>query len=174
MAKARRTTDHATIQRWVEERGGRPAHVSRTGSVGDPGILRIDFPAKGGSPSLAPIDWDHWFDAFEANRLAFLFQDETAEGGTSRFNRFVNRRPDDDLADAPPHRRGTRRKGRTADVDLNTASEEELEALYGIGPVYAGAIARLRAERGHIEPDDLREIRGIDTATIDRLRAQVR
>ena len=85
MAEAKTTTDHDEIRRWVEARGGRPAHVTETGASGDPGILRIDFgePAEG----LEEISWDEWFEAFEENKLAFLYSDE----GDSRFNKLVSR-----------------------------------------------------------------------------------
>jgi len=125
MASASRTTDHQTIIDWVEDRGGTPAHVKRTGAKQDPGILRIDFPGYSGHESLEPLDWDTWFDAFEANRLAFIYQEETATGEQSRFNKLVRRGPEDEMSGATPHRRGERRKGRTSRVDLNRASEEE-------------------------------------------------
>ena len=80
------TTDHDEIRKWVEERNGRPAAV-RTG--GDGGILRIDFGEK--DEALDPIQWDEFFRIFEDNKLAFLHQDETAGGKTSRFNKFVER-----------------------------------------------------------------------------------
>jgi hypothetical protein len=85
MAEATTTTDHETIRSWVEERGGTPSHVTDTGSDGDTGILRIDFGDQ--DEGLAPISWDEWFDAFEENGLAFLYQDE----GDSRFNKLVSR-----------------------------------------------------------------------------------
>ena len=85
------TTDHDTIRRWVEERGGRPARVKGTGSNGDPGVLRIDFPGFSGEESLEPISWEEFFSAFEENNLAFLYQDETKEGGESRFSKLVSR-----------------------------------------------------------------------------------
>ena len=85
------TTDHDEIRRWVEERGGRPARVKDTGSSGDPGILRIDFPGRGEDEGLEEISWDEWFDAFEENNLAFVYQDTTAEGETSRFYKLVSR-----------------------------------------------------------------------------------
>ena len=78
MASALRTTDHQAIMDWVNEPGGSPAHVKRTGSGNDPGILRIDFPGYSGGDSLEPLDWDRWFDAFEANQLALLHQDRSA------------------------------------------------------------------------------------------------
>ena len=85
------TTDHETIQRWTEERGGHPATVKRTEKHGEPGILRIDFPGFSGEDTLEPIDWDEWFEAFDRNALAFLYRDRTAVGNPSRFNKLMSR-----------------------------------------------------------------------------------
>lgn len=87
MSSAKRTTDHNEIRGWVEERGGHPAHVLRTTNDGDPGVLRIDYPEYSGGDSLARMSWDDWFDAFEENELAFLYQDER----DSRFSKLVRR-----------------------------------------------------------------------------------
>lgn len=91
MASATTTTDHDEIREWVESRGGKPARVSGTGSAGDPGLLRIDFPGYSGEASLEHIPWEEWFEAFEENELAFLHQDETESGEESRFNKLVRR-----------------------------------------------------------------------------------
>jgi competence ComEA-like helix-hairpin-helix protein len=174
MASANRTTDHATIEQWANARGGQPAHVKRTGDDRDPGILRIDFPGYSGQGSLEPLDWDRWFDAFEANGLALIYQDKTASGEQSRFNKLVRRRPEDEAHEAPKHRSGERRKGRTSAVDINSASEEELEALWGVGPATAKKIVEFRQREGRIgSPDDLARIDGIDGATVDNLRRQL-
>ena len=86
------TTDHETIRQWVEERGGVPAGVEDTGRDGGPGILRIDFPdADGENENLATTSWEVFFDKFEDAKLAFVYQEETADGKTSRFNKFVSR-----------------------------------------------------------------------------------
>lgn len=90
MAQATTTTDHEQIRKWVEDRGGRPATVKGTGG-GEPGILRIDFPNVGADESLAAISWDDFFDKFEQEKLAFLHQDKTDDGQTSRFCKFVAR-----------------------------------------------------------------------------------
>jgi hypothetical protein len=87
---AKATIDHDEIRRWVEERGGCPAHVKRTGAAGDPGVLRIDFPGFSGKKSLERISWDQFFDWFEENDLAFLHQDEKG-GKVSRFSKLVSR-----------------------------------------------------------------------------------
>jgi len=85
MAEAKTTTDHNQIRRWVEERGGRPSHVTDTASAGDEGILRIDFGDQ--DEGLEEIGWDEWFQAFEENGLAFLHSDD----GENRFNKLVSR-----------------------------------------------------------------------------------
>lgn len=83
------TTDHDTIRKWVEERGGKPATVRTNGD--DVGILRIDFPGYSGDETLEEISWDEFFRKFDESNLAFLYQEQTADGETSRFNKFVSR-----------------------------------------------------------------------------------
>ena len=86
MSTSEQTTDHDTIRKWAESRDGHPA-VIRT--KGEGGVLRIDFgePEEG----LDQISWEEFFEIFDKNRLSFLYQDKTKDGGTSRFNKFVNR-----------------------------------------------------------------------------------
>ena len=88
--ESKTTTDHDTIRKWAEERGGRPAGVKGTGGGEDPGVLRIDFPG-GAEESLEEISWDEFFEKFEQNKLAFLYQDEKASGEQSTFFKFVSR-----------------------------------------------------------------------------------
>ena len=81
------TTDHEEIQRWVEERGGRPARVKGTESKRGAGLLRIDYPGFSGEDTLETITWEEFFTAFEDNNLAFLYQDEK----DSRFSKLIDR-----------------------------------------------------------------------------------
>ncbi len=85
------TTDHKVIQKWAEERGGKPATVKRTGDAEEPGILRIDFPGYSGKDSLEEISWKEFFEKFDEKKLAFLYQDETRDGEESRFFKLVSR-----------------------------------------------------------------------------------
>lgn len=88
------TTDHDEIRRWAEERGGSPAEVAATRrGKDDTGIVRIDFPGYSGAGKLRPISWDDWFEKFDASNLALVYQDETAEGQRSNFNKLVAREP---------------------------------------------------------------------------------
>ena len=86
--ESNRTTDHDTIKNWVEERGGKPAHVEDTGNGGE-GVLRIDLGDD--DDSLEEISWDDFFEAFEENDLALVYQDETTEGEESYFAKLVSR-----------------------------------------------------------------------------------
>lgn len=85
------TTDHAFIRRWAEERGGRPAAVGKTREKGGGGIIRIDFPGFKGQGSLEPISWEEFFREFEERSLALVYQERTATGRVSRFNKLVSR-----------------------------------------------------------------------------------
>jgi hypothetical protein len=85
------TTDHDEIRRWVEEHGGRPAIVRGTKDDGEGGVLRVDFPGGAGDDQLEPVSWDAWFEIFDRNRLAALYQDEKASGEDSTFFKLVRR-----------------------------------------------------------------------------------
>ncbi|MBV9242100.1 MAG: hypothetical protein JO314_08840 [Acidobacteria bacterium] len=87
MAEAKTTTDHKEIQAWVEERGGHPARVRGTGDKDGGGLLRIDYPGYSGENKLQAISWEEFFDAFDKNDLAFLYQDES----DSRFSKLISR-----------------------------------------------------------------------------------
>ena len=96
MATSKATTDHDKIRRWVEDRGGKPAHVATVAKKGEIGILRIDFPSPPDpddavDANLEEISWDEWFEKFDREKLAFLYQEKTAGGQKSNFNKLVSR-----------------------------------------------------------------------------------
>ena len=84
------TTDHGVIRAWAEARGGRPATVSGTEDSGQGGgVLRIEFDAS--EERLEDADWDEFFKVFDDRGLAFVYQEKTSDGETSRFNKLVSR-----------------------------------------------------------------------------------
>lgn len=89
MSTSETTTDHDAIRKWIEDRGGVPTVVKGTEDDEGEGILRVDFAER--DEKLEEISWDEFFDTFEDRGLAFLYQEETADGKESRFFRFVNR-----------------------------------------------------------------------------------
>src|SRR5690348_6310299 len=89
--KSRVLTDHEEIRWWAEERDAQPACVRGTGSEGDVGMIRLDFPGYSGETSLEPIEWEEWLQKFDENNLALLVEDETAGGEQSNFNKIIGR-----------------------------------------------------------------------------------
>ena len=85
------TIDHEEIKQWVEKRGGNPARVKGTESKKSAGLLRIDYPGFSGEDTLESISWEEFFKAFDQNKLAFLYQDKTADGKLSRFSKLIDR-----------------------------------------------------------------------------------
>lgn len=63
------------------------------------------------------------------------------------------------------------REGR---ININTAAQEELDTLPGIGPVKAEAIVRWREENGAFRyPEELIRVPGIGEKTLERLLDQI-
>lgn len=90
-SETRTTTDHDEIRSWVEENGGTPASVRGTESGEEAGVLRIDFPGGAGEDRLEHVSWETWFEKFDAEGLAFLYQARRAGGGGSTFFKVVRR-----------------------------------------------------------------------------------
>ena len=84
---AETTTDHGTVRKWAESKGGKPAAVDRTPRGGDVGIIRIMFPQAPQSEhdELVEITWDEFFDEFDKRNLALLYEPD------SMFNKIVGR-----------------------------------------------------------------------------------
>lgn len=87
----RTTTDHDEIRRWAEERDAVPTVVRATHDQEGSGILRFDMPGYDPGDDLEEISWHEFFRIFEANRLALVYQDQTASGEESHFSKFVSR-----------------------------------------------------------------------------------
>ena len=72
----------------MEARGGWPASVKGTEERGEEaGLLRIDYPGYSGEGRLEKITWDEFFDKFDEEGLAFLYQNKR----NSRFSKLVRR-----------------------------------------------------------------------------------
>lgn len=102
--ESRTTTDHDTIRKWAEARGGKPASVKNTEGKDDPGLLRIDFPGYKGGGSLEEISWDEFFKKFDEKHLVFLYQEHTADGKESRFFKFVTHDTAEDRSHKSSHK----------------------------------------------------------------------
>ncbi|MDB5560139.1 MAG: hypothetical protein JWQ36_3073 [Enterovirga sp.] len=99
MSASSKTMDHSEIRKWAEARGGRPSVVRTGGGKGknkSGGVLRIDFGPK--EETFEEISWDEFFEIFDQSHVSFLHQDQTKDGKGSRFNKFVERSPEEDKA----------------------------------------------------------------------------
>jgi len=81
------TRDHDVIKKWAGGRGGTPADVRGTRKGKGAGVLRIEF--QDPADRLADIDWTEFFATFDSSDVDFLYQEHTADGSLSRFNKFV-------------------------------------------------------------------------------------
>ena len=66
------TTDHETIREWVEQRGGTPAHV--IGAPDDESSLYIVREDEE-MAEMESLTWDEFFETFDSEGLAFVYQD---------------------------------------------------------------------------------------------------
>ena len=62
----------------------------------------------------------------------------------------------------------------TNQININTATQSELESLSGIGPVIAKAIIQYRLEHGPFEKiEDIQEVSGIGPVTFEKISANI-
>jgi hypothetical protein len=91
-SETRTTTDHDEIRTWVEAHGGKPASVKGTEKGReDAGVLRVDFPGGAGEEYFDHLEWDQFFQKFDQENLAFLYQERKADGSDSTFHKFIAR-----------------------------------------------------------------------------------
>jgi anaerobic selenocysteine-containing dehydrogenase len=88
-SNSKTTVKHNEIKQWAEARDGKPAVVEGTDKNGG-GLLRINFPGYA-EDNLKEVSWDEFFEIFDENNLEFLYQEQTKDGGESRFFKFVNK-----------------------------------------------------------------------------------
>ncbi|QUH05877.1 ComEA family DNA-binding protein [Saccharopolyspora erythraea] len=90
---------------------------------------------------------------------------------------YVGVPPPPELATGSPvgSARGTSGNGNDSKIDLNTATEEQLDELPGVGEVTAKRIVQWRTENGRFASvEQLREVDGIGDTRFSRLRDLVR
>ncbi len=92
MSTSDQTHDHKTIRNWVEKRKGVPSKIKGTAKNADEGVLRIHFPEHSKSNNFEEVSWEDFFSEFDAKKLDFLYQDKKADGETSTFHKFVERK----------------------------------------------------------------------------------
>jgi hypothetical protein len=82
------TTDHDVIRQWAGARDAVPATVEGTEHEDHLGVLRFDF--GGENEKLRHVEWEEWFETFDARRLNFIYQETRSDGSDSNFFRLEN------------------------------------------------------------------------------------
>jgi hypothetical protein len=70
---------------------GRSCRGCENHSDNEPGILRFCFPnaVNRNDKNLQEISWEEFFEKFDENNLELVYQEKTADGGISNFNKLV-------------------------------------------------------------------------------------
>jgi hypothetical protein len=107
------TQDHDEIRKWAEARNAIPCEVASTEKDGEAGILRLCFPkAKNrNDDALKEIDWEAFFSKFDDNGLSLVYQEKTAAGARSNFNKLIHA---DSKASFRSSQSGSSSRGRSA------------------------------------------------------------
>jgi hypothetical protein len=113
MALSKTTQDHDEIRRWAEGRGAVPAEVTGTHTKSGPGILRFEFPnaPNRNDSKLREVSWEDFFEKFDEANLELVYQEKTADGQTSNFNKLVH----------PDEEEHSRHKSKSATASTNKA-----------------------------------------------------
>jgi hypothetical protein len=133
----RTTTDHEEIRTWVEDRGGWPA--VGTQKRGSAGIICIDFSGYTGEGKVEHISWDDFFDRFEDADLAFVYEDKTARGVKSNFNKLVSREA------APARSSGVKTSRRAARSTGSRRAAEPRQAAARVGRAKSPSRAKAKS-----------------------------
>lgn len=138
--------------------------VDVKGAVKEPGIYRLPsdsrvyeaIEAAGGATDEADTDQLNLAD-FLSDGMAIVVPvegEELSEGGMQTA--------------------GSGSLGTAGKVNINRATEEELQTLSGIGPAKAAAIVRDREENGPFKTeDDLTRVSGIGEKTLENIREEI-
>jgi hypothetical protein len=89
------TVDHQEIISWVSRRQGAPALTARAQGGQPAGTLLIRFPRhvvpRTNGIKASEISWEEFFERFDRDNLALLYQEQTTSGRLSYFSRLIER-----------------------------------------------------------------------------------
>jgi hypothetical protein len=71
------TQDHSFIQQWVERRSGHAVQLL------DKSQVAISFPGYVTDEGAQPIQWETFFEIFDANGYTFAYEETRADGSMS-------------------------------------------------------------------------------------------
>ena len=77
-------TNHEEIKNWADKNDMKPATVRDTNESNDTSFFALPVAMK----KTYDINWEHFFELFEQNKLALIVEDD------SKFNKFISREND--------------------------------------------------------------------------------
>ena len=154
--------------------------VSVVGLVGKPGLVTLDPGARIADALTAaggPLDGADLLELNMARRLAdgeqIVVGIAPVPGEPATMGSSISPGPEPGHVVRAPRLPGDATR-RTGSVDLNSATQEQLDTLPGIGPVTAAAIIAWRDANGRFSSvDQLGDVEGIGPARLDKLRDRV-
>lgn len=145
--------------------------VHIAGAVANPGVVHVPSTARVADGIAAAGGLRADADAAELNLAAPLVDGCQVIVGTKAQPRGEVRAG----TAGPPAAGGTSSVAGAAKIDLNTATEQQLDGLPGVGPVTAKAILDYRAKHGRFaRVEQLQEVDGIGPKTYAQIAAYVR
>ena len=130
MALSRTTRDHDEIRKWAEAHGAVPAEVGGTEADNQTGILRFEFPSapNHNDSKLKEISWDDFFEKFDQNNLELLYQEKTADGEKSNFNKLIHPESEEHSAHASRKSAGAAAEGGSAKKTAKSSGSKKHKA----------------------------------------------
>jgi hypothetical protein len=161
------TTDHDTIRNWVEEHGSTAAQVIEP-SGDNPGNLAI-VPKDAEEESVREISWDEFFEIFEEENLAFVYQTNRDDPTERWFCKFVYREQEltEDVFDAESSGMTWSGGGQQSEsLTGETASEVSEAEVVGESTLEEGEIAETEVTTSEVVEKEIVETDRIQSRVV--------
>jgi hypothetical protein len=175
MTLSRTTNDHDEIRKWAESRDAVPAEVRGTERSGETGILRFEFKhaPNHNDSKLQEIPWDEFFEKFDENDLELVYQEKTADGAKSNFNKLVHPGSEEHSSRSKSHGSSSSshsRKSSKSDGDSNesrSSSHSSGSKSHTSKSSASQSAASSKAQKSNVQAIDEEDVDHIDEDDID-------
>jgi len=161
MTLSKTTRDHDGIRKWAESRGAVPAEVATTEQRGEPGILRFEFPKapNHNDSKLKEISWDSFFEKFDESDLELVYQEKTADGHNSNFNKLVHPSSDEHSSKSSSRSGSSQssRSNKSASEDQNESRSSRSQSSSTAGVSKGSGSSVASAGESDIEDEDFED-----------------
>ncbi len=88
-AQGKVTIDRNIIRKWAQARHGWPALVKKVTSAGIEMVLSFVFPDNEPLETVRKISWEEFFEKFDQQHLAFVYQESDRNRELSYYYEFI-------------------------------------------------------------------------------------